>query len=305
MNPKDRVFDPLLTNVAKGYKPQNYLATALLPVFKVKKQSGIYYEYDRAHLQLTDSARAAGSPTNEIDPKAWTRANFYAEDHALKQLVEDEEVDQAEGAFDPMSDATENVVERLMTAAEKALADQLTSTSVVTQNTTLSGTSQWSDPDDSDPIGDIETGKDTIEAATGLVPNTLALGRDAFNALKVNAQIIDRIKYTGRDIVTEDLLAALFGVRRVVVGRAVYNTASEGQTPSMSNIWGDNALLAYVPETPRLKEVALGFHMQYGDHAVDKWYDKDRKGTYVRDSWYYDQVFVSMDAAYLIKDTNA
>jgi hypothetical protein len=40
------------------------------------------------------------------------------------------------------------------------------------------------------------------------------IGAYVLQALRNHAEILDRIKYTERGIVTEDLIASLFGVRR-------------------------------------------------------------------------------------------
>jgi hypothetical protein len=303
MNPKDKVFDPLLTNIATGFRPESFIAPVLLPIFKVGKQAGIYYKFNRNHLQIVDTERAAGSKTNEIPAMVWDKTTFYAEDHALKQLVTDEEVDQADGVFDPMAMGAKNVTEKLWIGAEKSLADKLRNTSIITQNTTLSGTAKWSDLDDSDPVKDVLAGQAVIEAATGQRANTIAMGRQTFDILMSNVRVLDRIKYSQLGVTSEELLKRLFQVDTLIVGRSVYNSAAPGATAVMTDIWGDDVILAYVNPNPVMKELTLGYHFQYGEHAVDKWYEKDEKGTYVRDSWYYDQEFVSTDVAYLIKDT--
>ena len=81
---------------------------------------------------------------------------YYCEDHALKQFVLDEDVENATTPTDPFTDATENVTERLLIAKEVEAAQLLTDTSVITQNTTLSGTSRLDDSN-SDPFATIES----------------------------------------------------------------------------------------------------------------------------------------------------
>jgi hypothetical protein len=45
------------------------------------------------------------------------------------------------------------------------------------------------------------------------------------------------------------MLAAYFDLKRVVVGKAVYLPETAADTALASDIWGDDAVLAYVPET--------------------------------------------------------
>jgi hypothetical protein len=120
---------------------------------------------------------------------------------------------------------------------------------------------------------------------------------------------IERVKYSQLGAMTTDLLARLIGVDRVVVGMAGKNTATEGQTDSMSYIWGKKALLAYIAPTLRPKMLTTAFTYKFlGDDATGMRVERlrgsteeDRKGTYVRaGGWYYTQKVVSASCAYLI-----
>ncbi|MCV6900986.1 major capsid protein, partial [Escherichia coli] len=71
---------------------------------------------------------------------------------------------------------------------------------------------QWSDySGTSNPSKDIETAKEAIRAQIGRQGNTVILSAQAMKACRQHPSIVDRIKYTGRDVVTADLLAALWG----------------------------------------------------------------------------------------------
>ncbi|MCV5968910.1 hypothetical protein, partial [Lactococcus petauri] len=60
--------------------------------------------------------------------------------------------------------------------------------------------------------------------------------------LRQHPKIIDRIKYTGRDVATVEFLAALFGVARVVVGDAIY---SNDAGTAFTDVWGKDVVVAY------------------------------------------------------------
>jgi hypothetical protein len=49
------------------------------------------------------------------------------------------------------------------------------------------------------------------------------------------------MKYTGRDVATTEILAALFGVKQVLVGEAVFVDASG----VMNDVWGKSVVIAY------------------------------------------------------------
>ena len=304
LTPRDVVVDPVLSNVSVAYKNEEYIAEQVFPVFTVGKQGGKYYKYDKSALRRNKTNRAAGSPANEVE-YGLTTDSFYCEDHALKEAIPFEVIEQADAALNPEMDATESVTEMLLIDKEVALATSLTNTSIVTQNVTLSGTDQWSDFDNSDPFDDIRTGINTVQTAIGRRPNTIILGQQTFNKLIDHPDIVDRIKYTSGTGITADMLARLFDVKRVLIGSAVQNTAVEGQADSLAYIWGKHAIICYVADAPKLKQVTLGYHFTYKTREAEKWDDGDAKARYVRVHDNYVQEFVAAEAAYLIKNAIA
>src|SRR5205085_10771212 len=92
------------------------------------------------------------------------------------------------------------------------------------------------------PATAIETGKEAIRAATGKTPNTMVLGPAVASKLKLHPAIIDRMKYTGRDVATPGFLQDLFGIDRIVIGSAIY-TNDAGT--AFTDVWGKDVVLAY------------------------------------------------------------
>lgn len=299
---RDVVQDPVLTEVSTAYKNESFLAERILPVMPVKKQSGVYFQYDKENLRIPSSTlRAAGAPAKEVDFSV-SKGTFITQDHALKEFVPQEIQDQAMTPTDPLSDSTENVTEKLLLDKESAIATYLTSTSNITQNTTLSGTSQWSDYNNSSPVTDVRTARQTVKLSVGKTPNILILGQQVYDILVDHPEIIERIKYSALGVVTAELLARVFNVKEVWVGEAVYNSAKEGQTDSLSYIWGKHAILAYIAPSVRIKQLTLGYTFTYGTRQTERWTDGDRKGTYVRVHDNYQQGIVAATSAYLIKN---
>lgn len=297
--------DPVLTNVSIGYQNDAYIAEQLFPTLPVAKQSGKHFVYDKGRFRINDNLRGTGAASKEVTLSLTTGNPYFCEDHALKQFVPDEDVDNAVPPMDPMVDATENVTEMHMVERENTLATMLTDTAQMTQNVTLSGTDQWSDYSNSDPIDDIETGKQTIHSSIYVDPNVLILGKQVWDKLKHHPAFLERIKYVQKGVVGPDLLASLVGVDRVIVAAAGKNTAKEGQSDSMSYIWGKNAILGYINHRLGQKMITLGLTYQWKTRQTEKLRgtnEEDRKGTYVRvGNHYYDMNLVSASAGYLIK----
>lgn len=301
--------DPMLTNVAIAYKNSEYIADKIFPMLPVKKQSGKHFVYDKGRFRVGESLRAEGANSKEVTLKLTTGTTYFAEDHSLKQFVTDEDRDNAITPTTPMVDATENVKDMLDVSREYALSSYMSSTSNITNNTTLSGTTQWSDYSNSDPFSDIETAKESIHSTLFVKANTLVLSQQTYNALKHHPDLLDRVKYSQKGVMTVDLLKELFDVDFVLIGGAGYNSATEGQTDSMSYIWGKNAWLLYINPKTTGKMVTFGMTYTWKKMQVERLRgtdEEDRKGTYVRaGNHYYDQQIVSTDAAYLIKNAVA
>jgi hypothetical protein len=175
----------------------------------------------------------------------------------------------------------------------------------LTNYTTLADTTQWSDYNNSDPISDIATGIESIRSKIMKPGNVLLLGQQVYNALIDHPDIIDRIKYSQIGIANEALLARVFGVDKVIIAGALRESAVEGQPSSLAYIWGKYAWLLYVTPRPGVKQVSFGYHFQFKNRSVDKWYDKEREGTFVRVHDFYTREIITVDAAYLIKDAVA
>lgn len=301
--------DPVLTQAAIHYSNDAYIAEKVFPSIPVKFQAGKHYVYGQERFRLERSGRGAGANSNEVKHTISSGNPYYCEDHALREFVPDEDRDNAVEGFDPYMDATELVTELLMIDREKELADLLTSTSVLTQNTTLSGTDQWSDYTNSDPFDDIETGISTIHGALGIDATHMIIGRQVWDKLKHHPDLLERVKYSQKAVLTVELFASIIGVpaENIMIAGASYNSADEGQTDSRSYIWGKDVVIYYRPQTvaPKIMTLGLNYVWQGKTMQVERLRgsdEEDRKGTYIRGgNWYYDQNVVAAAAGYLIK----
>ncbi len=310
--PNEVHIDAALTNLSVGYRNPAFIADLLAPVVAVRKQSDKYFIHDTAResLRASNDRRAPGAEANEVN-FAISSDSYYCEDHALTSAIPDEERDNADPAIQPSIDRTEFLRGKIDLNKEIELSGMLTDSGVITQNATLAGDSQWSDPD-SDPIGEVEARKGTIMAAVQAMPNTLVLPYEVYARLRNHPRVLDRLSHHAPGVLNEQAMAQLFDVERVLVARAFKNTANPGQAPSMSYVWGKDALLAYVPARPALKQVALAYSFAWagapgamGGHRVEVWREERRKADLIRVQRYYDQKLIAGGAAFLWKNAVA
>lgn len=302
-----RVIDPVLSTIAQGYTNSEMVAPLLFPTVPVNLRGGNIITFGKEGFMLYATQRAPGENTKRVK-FGYSGAPFALVDYSLEGLVPVEvEEEAANGPGVDMGARAVGEVSAIMALRlEKQAADiARTAASYAAANkTTLSGTSQWSDfGATSDPIANIEAAKDAVRAATGKRPNTVVMGAAVMSKLRQHPKIVDRIKYTGRDVATPELLAALFGVQRVVSGDAIY--ASDAG--AFSDVWGKDVVVAYT-ELGSVQSAGLpsyGYTYQLrGYPAVEEpYYDRNAK------SWIYPvtrveaPVLASASAGYLI--TNA
>lgn len=285
-NSSARVIDPILSAVARGYKQNAFVGAMLFPRVPVTSRGGKVLTFGKEDFMLYPTQRVPGQNTRRIQV-GYTGASYTLEDHSLEGQVPIETMEEAEAVpgIDMASTSIRKVQGVIAMRLEKAQADMArTAASYAAANkTTLSSTSQWSDLTSgvSDPVNDIEVGKEAVRAKIGRRPNTAVIGAAVFAKLKQHPKIIDRIKYTGREIATPALLASLFDLQNVFIGDSVY--ASDAGV--FADIWGKDVVLAYT-ETSGIADMGVpsyGYTYQLEGYPVveEPYYDHNAK------SWIY------------------
>lgn len=260
--------DRALTNISVSYlqDASAFIADKVFPIVPVKRQSDIFYVYDKADF-MRDEAQVRGAATESAGGDYGVEAAdpYYCRKHAFHKDVTPEERANYDEPLDADKDATDFVTQKMLIRREMQWATSFfkagiwgTEIAGVAENAAEGQTIQWNLAT-SDPIGDITGAGVAMASATGYKPNTLVLSPYAFNALKNHEDILDRIKYTQKGIVTEDLLATLFGVEHVYVAWSVVNSAAKGADAAVDFIMGKHALLCYSNPRPALRKPSAGY----------------------------------------------
>lgn len=300
-----------LTNVSVGWRNPAFISDIVAPVVGVRKQRDKYFVYDGAReaFRSTSDLRAPGAQANEIDFALASEA-YYCEDHALVSVIPDEERENADPAIQPDIDRTEFLSDKIDLNKEIELASIVAADSSL-NGTSLSGDDQWSDGD-SDPFTAIEAGKAAVIESAQVAPNVLVLPQEVYSKLRVHPKILANLQYTNSGIPTAQTLAQLLDVERVLVPRALKNTAIPGREASMEYVWGKHAFLVWLPPRPSLKTVAFAYSFTWtlapgsvNGRLVEHWRDHTRKSDVIRVQRYYDQKVICPDAIYVWKNAVA
>jgi hypothetical protein len=308
--------DAVLTNFSRQYPlPQGMVADSILPRVNVSKESGIYFRYNKGdQARIPYTKRQLRSESRRVDWRVDTDS-YKCEEYALNDLIDEREYNQADAPLDLQRDTIENLQRLMRLDREKRVHNLVTNASVVTKNTTLTGTNQWRDAGASGstatPLFDIEAGSEAVRGDTGVRPNMAIFGMSAWLAFTKVTQILDRIVTPGGNwgspTITTDTartLLAPYGITSVMVTDGIENTAGYGVTDSFSDIWTDEVLLAYVTPAPGIKKVSFGYTFWSRSWQVRRSRIETQHSDWFEPSYVVDEKIVAADVAYLIQDVS-
>lgn len=293
--------NPTLTNISKKFVNFDYVNDQVFPALPVVEDAGFYYLYDQTELRNVDSRMGPDTKarTPEIDYNLTRVPYGPLEKRKLMNFINEDELRLSKPPLNAEIDATQVVTNAFLLNKEVNAANVMQDTTKITQNTTNSGTSQWSDPANSTPFDDIRVGRQTIKAAGVKLPNTAIMSWEVWAVLQNHPDFLDRIKFSGLGYLTPELFAQLIEVDKVIIAKAAQNTAKEGQTSSITPVWGKHFWLGFINPEPQLKSISMGYTLQINDaRGVDNWMSKDPAGEYVRISDYYLQYLMAPEVAY-------
>lgn len=278
-----RLVDPVQSNVLVSYmqKQDRFVADRAFPGVQVPNDKGTYAIYSKGYWLSDEAERRAYGADYPTSGFAVTSSTFTTEQYALSKMIADEDVANNLTPMGLRTAATRWLGLKFLIRKERLFAAAAMASSVWATDTSVSN--KWNDGVAGDPVGDVRTGKRTISQSTGFKPNVMIMGEIVEDRLILHPDIIDRLKYvqaaTAETI--RGALAAIFGIDMILVGEAIYNTAAEGQTASISPIIDDDALLLYAQPSPSLEEPSGGYNFYWnpggGQGAILRTVRDDKK----------------------------
>jgi len=263
--------DQFLTNFVMRYTNQNYIAMDVLSHLKVNKRSDKFAKFlkgawfrDEAGIRAPGTeSRGGGFPVSND--------TYFCDEWAWHDDIPDEVRENADAPLKPDQDATEFCINKILLRLERLAASLVMTAANWETGHTQDAEGGWTAGASSTFITDMEYAIDYVLSATGYRPNVLVLDHTTYSKIRQDDDVLDKIKYTQRGVVTADMIASMFDLDRVLVGSAVYNSDSEaadGSDFTAANIWETNsgqgsAVLLYAPRTVSLKEPTAGAFFQW------------------------------------------
>ena len=264
-----------LTNVSVAYvqSADSYIADKVFPKVPVQKQSDLYWKYSKSDWRRTNVKRRA--PGTETPGIGWnqTTDTYFTHVYGVHKDIDDQTRANADSNFNLERDATEFVTNQLLLQRDIDWVAAYFKTGVwATERTGVAATPgagqflQW-DIASSDPLSDMSNWIIEFRRLTGFAPNVAVMGAYVMAALKQHPDIIDRIKYTQRGVVTEDLIATLFDIDELYVSYATVASGPEMDDSALQDaaatydfITGaDSFWFGYAPSSPSLQTPSAGY----------------------------------------------
>lgn len=278
------VVDPILSSHARGYTNPEFISHLLFPRVPISNRSMRVIRFGKEGFRKLNTRRAPGAQKKRIQYGYASDPVALVQD-ALEGVVPIEHQEEALSVpgVDLGAGAVNMVLDIIDLGHEVEAANLAREAGNYGANNklALTGADRWGSAT-STPAADVKAAKEAIRRQIGRYPNTLTLGPSAFNALTDHPTIKEQFKYTSKDSITAEMLAAYFDVEKVIVGKAVYLDENTSDEDPAQDVWGDDAILAYVPQgTATFQVPSYGYtygltgypmvNQPYWDNSCDSW----------------------------------
>lgn len=276
-------------DIAKGWKPNNYLtnmsmayfaqagdyvAPSIFPICPVPLASSYYYKFSKGDLARDNVRRKP--PYGKVTPAIMGQTDDTYKCEVDQIIVGIDQIEalnfqrsRAPGVADPRRAKVRFASEQMLIHLDILFASGFFKAGVwgqewagVTSSASGKQFLKFSDAN-FDPVHFFDERIKDIKQSGRRKPNRLALGYDAYLALKNHPDLLERVKYTGTTAnpanVTPAVLAQLFGVEQVKVLESTYNAGGISEENMQFICDSKGALLCYATPSPAIDEPSAGY----------------------------------------------
>lgn len=306
--------NPILTSLLLGMGQGTFIAEQLFPRLPQALSGVTLAKLSDERLKKYNLRRAPGAKTKRVDISyegtTYTVNQYSVEVPMPRELIREADESRRLNVGNHLDVSriamtTANDILLLDYEIEVATLATTVGTYAAGHVVALAAGTKWSAATGT-PVTDIRAASDVIRKKIGKRPNKLTLSADAMSALCMNAEVKTYLPNTQQGVATIDQLKNILNVSDIVVGDAVWkDDAGTG-----ADVWGNNAILAYVPKIGgsgsdiSLAEPGFGFTNVLEGHpfAETPYYENGEK------SWIYGATYERQpnvaynDAAFLFQN---
>lgn len=317
------VVDPVLTAISIGFRntAMMKIADLVLPRFNVSAEKFKWTEYPTSEAFNTPDARVGRlGQVNQV-VFSGTEQTSSVDDFGLDTPIPYSDIQaaadaraQGRSSYNPEAHSTQMLTDTIENIREVRVANMVFALGsyAADKRITLSGTSQFSDYTNSDPISVIKAG---LISTTILTPNTMTMGREVWRWLSSHPKIVNAVKgnVTNAGIVTREQFLELWGgegITKLLIGDAIVNTAKPGQAPSYTRAWGKHISLTHQNPMATIEGggVTFGMTAEYGGRLSGRIEDPDiglQGGFRIRTGERVKELIIAKDVGYFIQNAVA
>lgn len=281
-----QLVDTVLTNLARAYKPSGFIYDDVCARMTVTEDAGKYPIFDGFFDDDVDNKVADRAHTPEVDT-SYSTDSYYCEDYRFKASITAKERRQAHSALRLEQAKLDTVLLRMAIRRERRLQALLRKTTNGGSLTLGAAAGVKWDQATATIEADIKTAKIAVYNATGQVPDTIILPYEVAAAVAIQEDIRQILQYTvnGQQILDQGefiLPSQLWGMKVLIPQGAMRNSAKEGGTKSLSDIWSDNVILCKRAANEAWGSPATVYSFSAKPQIVDRWKENDPPVEYVR-----------------------
>jgi hypothetical protein len=316
------VIEQHLTGVTQMYRNTRLIADMVLPRVPVLSPEFKWTQYTLEDGFTVPQTRVGRK--GEVSRIEWSGAQQTSSvfDEGLEDAVPQYDIDAAAASgnltgrapIDPMGRSTMLLSDLIALGREVRTANLVFNAASypALRKATLSGTSQWSDYTNSNPVLAIMNALD----ACLIRPNKAIFGQSTWTVLRQHPKVTAAIVSAGGNasvsgaVVARQAVAELLELEEVIVGEGWVNTSKKGQAAAMVRTWGKHASFIYQAPVITDPEGAPTFGMtaEYGERVAMTYDDPSiglRGGTVVKVGESVRELITAADVGYFFENAVA
>jgi len=221
-----------------------FIGKRVAPIIEVGEKSGSFPIFNRETFKkpASSTSRTPDGAYNRITGE-FGRGTYDCVEHGLEYLIDDAKRRQYASLFNAERAATQVLTYQMLLAYEQRVAALLSGGGFSSN----SPSTVWSTTASAVPLTDIESGIETLQDNCGVAREDISfvIPRADYTEMMATAQVIDKVKYTWAGTANgvqpsrlpEQLIAAMLGIKEVLIAGGSYDSTEEGYAESMSQIW--------------------------------------------------------------------
>ncbi len=272
-----------------------FAANVAMPFFRSDKTNGWFPVPDARNFLRNEDATWSRETGATRVVSQYGKATFLAQPYGLEEIVSDIDANDWPGGPGDMSTQTQlQLLQRVLLAREVRVEAKIDAATYGT--TAVTGTGQWNSTA-SNPRLNVQSANSAIRKRIGRGANRVILPGGVVEVVigsqssgSAGAAILDTLKYTSRESITEEMLARYFNIEQVKFAIAVQQDTTKHMTRTVgvglpeagAYVWDQKEAYVFYNGTPGGKEP--NFATSFGPDLAtpDDYRDERAKGTAYR-----------------------